>query len=135
MARPDTRYRLGTGHRVGLVTLPRVLLGPRVRLACLGAKAQRAQPLHLGGHPLRVPACGIGTGCAAHPHARLAQQFSRLRGHAADARLLRCGRTLPAWVWILTAPTQGWHQLSVRLGALAPAHVRAWLFPLWCERL
>jgi pimeloyl-ACP methyl ester carboxylesterase len=27
MARPDTWYRLGTGHRVGLVTTPRILLG------------------------------------------------------------------------------------------------------------
>src|SRR5882672_2884637 len=123
MARPDTRYRLGTGHRVGLVTTPRVLLGPRVRLAWLGAKAQRVQPLHLGGHPLCVPASGIWWGCAAHSHARLAQQFPRLRGHAADARALRRGRTLPAGVWFLAASSQGRYQLSLRLGALAPAHV------------
>ena len=36
---------------------------------------------------------------------------------------LRRGRTLPARVWILAASSPGRHQLSIRLGALAPAHV------------
>jgi len=33
-------------------------------------------------------ACGIRSGSAAHSHARVAQQFPRLHGHAADARAL-----------------------------------------------
>src|SRR6266576_1520643 len=126
MARRDTWYRLGTGHRVGLVTTPRILLGQRVRLARLGAKAQRVQPLHLGGHPFFVPACAIRSGCAAHSHARLAQQFPRLRGHAADARALRRGRTLPAGVWFLAASTQGRHQLPVRLAAYVREKWHSW---------
>src|SRR5262249_10942141 len=48
------------------------ITGRGVRLACLGAQAQRPQSLHLAGHPLRVPACGIRPGYTAYPYARLA---------------------------------------------------------------
>jgi hypothetical protein len=78
----DTWYRLGTGHRVGLVARPRILLGPRVRLAAGSEGSTHSTTSH--GHPLCVPACGIGSGCATFSPA--GQQFPRLHGHAADAQ-------------------------------------------------
>ena len=38
---------------------------------------------------------------------------------------------LPPRLWILAPPRPGRYQLSIRFGALASAHVRAWIYPLW----
>src|SRR5258708_5317638 len=118
-----------------MAAAPRLVLGRCVRLASLGDETQRARPLYLARHPLCAPACDIWQGYTAHPHAWLAWQFPRLCGHAADAPRLRRSHTFLARIWIFAASTQGRRQLSLRRGALASAHVRAWVFPLCCERL